>query len=238
MNKYLIAVLALAIIPLIWFGNTHTYGQSTEKQDIASLLITEKDAFSEAPTVIVSYFGYLRKHAPADQLMNQGAALSEQLGLPAGSVEVQQNTYPAYVVQAQDSDSITVSMKLGIAPGHSEAALSLTLQSSDPADSDAMSALKARMDRLLSEMTTGGAWTTVTQGSIAAGTEDVIRELSNKLKLKESERYQDTGTLSITYRSGIEPNSPHTSVQVALHRNSETGQTRLTIGTPAIHVEY
>lgn len=239
MNKFLTVILITAMIPLLYFGTTSTYGKPKDGQPLGSLLLAESLPFHGSPDVILSYYGYMTESpASPEELLDQGTALSERLGLPVGVVEAQPNTYPGYAVQSQAHGSISLSLKLVSAPDHPSPALSLTLQSSDPSAAAAISTLKEQLDEELSDVAEDGAWTTVVQGDLAADADDLIHGLSDTFGLKELARYQDTGTLSISYHSELAHGPRGTNFQLAFQRHSETGQTRVTLGTPAIHVEY
>ncbi|MDU0330305.1 hypothetical protein RW092_08835 [Paenibacillus sp. 3LSP] len=68
-------------------------------------------------------------------------------------------------------------------------------------------------------------------------------ERSAKLKLKQVETFGDEGTASRTYRVDALPitvlsGEHQVALQMAVHRNSDTGMDEITIGMPLLTVEY
>lgn len=242
MNK-LFPILSIAVfISLLLIGNTYlAYGKPKATDDLSTLLLSGNEPFSDSPTITMSYFGYYKEAAGTDDFMEKGALLSEILNLPVGYVE--NNNSPVYTVKFEHDQQILISLYLTDNPNHTSTALSLTLQSSNPSAIPAMKTMKAQMDKKLSQVTSDPQWNTVLQGEFAGSTDELIDTFSKEFGLAELNRYTDTGTLSISYHSEMDssissPGDKETNFQIAIHRNSQTDRTRLTIGTPAINIEY
>ncbi|WP_409342408.1 YwmB family TATA-box binding protein [Paenibacillus sp. MBLB4367] len=117
-------------------------------------------------------------------------------------------------------------------------------------DGDALAAWQRQAAGLLRDSGLKGKWNIAVQGMVSEETlasggnaDALLKRIGNFFLGKELERYTDSGTLSVTYSSkklkgSVRSGVYHVSLQAALHKQSENGQWRLTIGTPVITTEY
>lgn len=129
--------------------------------------------------------------------------------------------------------------------------LSLTAETLQSDGINSLHDLQQQWNTQLQTLGIQSNWNVMIQGNIDADTSSQQPGLSPSLQLhitdslhaQELARYQDANSLSISYHSTIvEESAADTqqkmNLQVAVHRDSITGQQRITIATPAISIAY
>jgi hypothetical protein len=133
---------------------------------------------------------------------------------------------------------------VGFPDGHT--VLSLTAETMQEQGLPQLRILQKQWTAALQALGIPPHWNVMVQGTLSASIADaqsLLQLLSVTTPLQELARYQDVGSLSISYHSSLLPLPQHTgtekmNLQVAVHRNSITDQQRLTIASPAISIEY
>jgi len=113
------------------------------------------------------------------------------------------------------------------------------LRAETSAEIEAAHNKKLAADAIMQQRGIQGAWNTIVSGAITDTQEATLKSLQTKLDLSEVERYKDAGISVYAYntpklQAGIASGKQRISLQVALWRNSETGERSITLGTPVI----
>lgn len=105
--------------------------------------------------------------------------------------------------------------------------------------------LKNRLDNALSSLQVRTIWSYTLQGELAqdvetADTAFIFNRIKSHWNVEEVGMYEDAGSISISYYSSLFSvlSNDRGDFQAAVHTHSETGQSRLTVGIPAIGIEY
>lgn len=94
-----------------------------------------------------------------------------------------------------------------------------------------------------------GQWNAAVQGLVpatampAGGPDALLRRIGRSVRGRELERYTDNGTISVTFSSkrlkgSVASGIYRVSLQAAVHKQSDNGEWRLTLGSPVITTEY
>jgi hypothetical protein len=108
--------------------------------------------------------------------------------------------------------------------------------------------LQLELQYKLDSLGLNGSWNTMVQGSLVHSElgnqpEVLLRSLIKDIQGQEQELYQDGNTISISFLSkklqtSVQSGNHNVNLQIALHQNSITKASRITIGSPLITMEY
>jgi hypothetical protein len=252
-------ILEYGLILLLLIGSTAgliSVHAEAANQDLELLLPLSEQIMASDKLVIVKHTGSYRSFNNKESFTRMAREISSQLNLPndgkfsEGSKEQQDPM--VYQVSIEDSNNIAVTLIcIGFPNGSSELVVSVEADRLQ----NASSILKVQK-QLTEKLTALGLkpnWNIMIQGMEAPVATSAMQEemgslhlpmLSQKLQAQEVGRYEDKGSLSISYYSpqisgnAIAPEKEKMNLQVAVHRNSISQQQRITIGSPAISIEY
>ncbi|WP_207953116.1 YwmB family TATA-box binding protein [Paenibacillus agricola] len=160
---------------------------------------------------------------------------------------VVQNTdlYTAKFTQAHSDNMMATLLFVGFADGST--LLSLNAETLQESGLPQLQALQLQWTAALqAEFGIQAQWNVMIQGPLAASmpdTQSLLAYLSATTPVDELARYQDSGSLSVSYHSSLLASEWNTgkekmNLQVAVHRDSLTHEQRITIATPAISIPY
>ena len=182
------------------------------------------------------------KRMAADTIGGLFQAASEKRFMP----ELLTHAASSYSAE-YEINGVTVNVSVTGLSGQQQAWLTVKL-SLDQADAvESIKNIKKKLDKQLSGMKMEPFWNYTVQGNVldsVQASEEVLWEtIETRFTAEQTGSYSDAGSTSISYSSNtfseLTPESYSAgSFQAALHRHSETGQSRLTIGIPAISIEY
>ncbi|WP_240418018.1 YwmB family TATA-box binding protein [Paenibacillus periandrae] len=154
----------------------------------------------------------------------------------------------------KDTDTIQASLLwIGFSDGSTQ--LSLTAETLQTDGINTLHDLQQLWNTQLQALGIQSSWNVMIQGNIDADTSPYASSqqpglsptlqlhVTDSLHAHELARYQDANSLSISYHSTIVGESAvntqqKMNLQVAVHRDSITGQQRITIAAPAISIAY
>ncbi|OXM84869.1 YwmB family TATA-box binding protein [Paenibacillus rigui] len=257
--KRSITLILVAFSLLIGAWAVHVQAQTVQTAGSASLqllLPVSKQAIGTEPHLILKHTSTYKTYPNEEEFLRIGQELSRTFGMPEQTVFTREQDHLLYKSEAALQNHVQFTLTwIGYADGTTT--FMMTAQTEDGAASEAseqsMVQLQQQLSGKLQELGLAPHWNVILQGTLSdtfADTEQdqlsVYRWLSEQLQLKEVGRYQDKGSTSISYYSQLLPAEPQIkntqlgqmNVQIAIHRNSVTKERRITIGTPAISVEY
>jgi hypothetical protein len=206
---------------------------------------------AEAPVrTVVKVSGPYREASGEQGLLAQGQELSKALGMPVSEQLHKQQGEAVYRQVRETAEGCTESLLLtGLEEGHSF--LIVKKECTAPAGQllTQVPAWQEAMERALSGPPAWtGVWNVMLQGELSGAyaqqeSEQVLRGIAAGLSAVEAERYEDRGTVSVSYTSKVLKQSVKSGahdihLQAGLHKDSKDGSRRLTIGTPVITTEY
>lgn len=243
-------LLFLFWIALFLFSQTGTRAYivnalQLQQDDYELLLPVVAPLYQSHPTLMLRYSGSWEAYRNSEELAAKGDALSDKLGLPAGTLQWHEGIHPVYAADTVDVHGVKTSLRLfGMEDKH-QAYLHVTIET---ADSEQHDGLKARKQAIEAGLPRSGSltWNTIIQGELKPGlTPDyAIGTIQAEFKPFELARYEDSRTVSISYYTDAKPfpkiksGGADMNLQVAFHQSSETKAWMATIGTPIITTEY
>ncbi|MEB3102317.1 YwmB family TATA-box binding protein [Ferviditalea candida] len=242
------AILVLFIIMILcgWNSYSSTAEQASDAQKLWSFSRQELDG----PVGVVMQAGTVFKSfTDSSEFLELGKRTSDLLGLPSGTVQLQEGTHLRYEAVLRSQDGITATLIiLGMKEG-GPTYLFVKVQGREVSSLDPLETLRDRLTAGLRALDLHPQWNTTIQGVLKAkdGGEAAVRKLWNRLgqKLQASkvESYEDARTSSISYytpqmKESVRTGSRPMNLQAAVHRVTETNNLRVTLGVPVIVTEY
>ncbi|MEK3726056.1 YwmB family TATA-box binding protein [Paenibacillus sp. FSL H8-0034] len=241
-------VLTLEAAAQGWTLRPHSDGDMERLLPIAdSIIVSNKKATLKHTT---AYLPYKEERDFAQTAQN----ISTTFKLTAPLNPIHKQDILLYRFTLKDTDTIQASLLwIGFPDGSTQ--LSLTAETLQADGINTLYDLQQQWNTQLQDLGIQSNWNVMIQGNIDADTYPYAcshqPELSPSLQLhvtdslhaQELARYQDANSLSISYHSTmVEESAADTqqkmNLQVAVHRDSITGQQRITIATPAISIAY
>ncbi|TDF97113.1 YwmB family TATA-box binding protein [Paenibacillus piri] len=218
--------------------------------DIELLLPLADQLLAADRKVIIKHTGSYRSYTDSSDFERIGKQLRAQLELdrsgsrPAEISAAQgQLLYKASAVQA---DGIgTTLLWIGFADGTTE--LVISAEAAGGHNTAGIAQVQKRLSRELEAIGITPYWNVMIQGTPATAYEApgswLQAPLARQLHVREIGRYEDAGSVSVSYyspqiRETAGRGEQKMNLQTAVHRDSKTERPRMTIGTPAISIEY
>ncbi|UJF32714.1 YwmB family TATA-box binding protein [Paenibacillus hexagrammi] len=246
---WLFSMIWLAITSFIFGWVRHADAQG--ENDSQYLLESMKPYMSETDHITFKYTGFYGSCGTSkDELVRVGSELSEEFGLPVNHELSESNGHPVYsaVTNALQSSSLTL---IVAEPQNSSACyVVLRLDASSEEQLAEMLKWQEAADQHWDKLSVEGQWNVMVQGMVSqqqlSRDEDpshFMNQMVHTFKGQVAESYTDQGTISVSLVSAgfhhfIKSGSNPIELQIALHRESDTGVWRLTAGTPVITSEY
>lgn len=218
------------------------------EDDLTILLQAFQPYYTEGPLIQVHYGQALKLADTSEaQLKQEARSLSNQLGMPSSSEmidTVQDNT--VYTIESKNGANDTV-LKLSSLQGEQlYMSLRITCSCETQADFTELYKWMTSLEERLAKQNLNHTGHIMLQGQTNLTDKELNpfwAELEKQLKSELVEVYQSGSTVSRSYNSSllnqtIRSGSKPMNLQTALHQHSESGDWRLTIGTPIITIEY
>jgi hypothetical protein len=210
------------------------------------LLEVTKPYMAQDRELTIKYTGSIGNCDNTDQLLQAGQRVSKALDFPVASVLNEHSIYN--VEQSVGSLNKATIQMIRVKQSHS-CYLVVRLVSSVKDDFFQANQWQVEMDVRLTKQGIGGQWNMMVQGIAADSdvqkdsTQAIMKSFLHTVNGKTVESYTDQGTLSLSlyseqFRNSIKSREHAMNLQAALHRNSITGEMRLTVATPIITAEY
>lgn len=219
--------------------------------DTMLLLQTAEQTMSEDTPVrlVMKKTGPFRPYKSNEDLLRLGQEWSRQLGMPVRSALTEQQGESVYRQERQTAEGCTQTLLLtGLGAGQSYAIVKTECPELPVKEmTEKAAAIQETVNRQLEKLSFEGVWNVMVQGMLGEqseeGAQEALRNVQGQLQAKAVERYEDTGTVSISYTSdvlhhSVDSGTQKIHLQAAVHRDSLTKAWRFTIGTPVITIEY
>ncbi|CAG7651790.1 YwmB family TATA-box binding protein [Paenibacillus allorhizosphaerae] len=220
-------------------------------EDTMLLLKTAEQTMSEDTPIrlVMKKNGPFRPYNSNEDLLRLGQEWSRLLGIPELSALAEQQGEAVYREEWQTIEGCTQTLLLaGLGAGQSYAIVKSECPGLPFKEMKMKAAvIQETVERQLEKIPFEGVWNVMIQGMLreqsGEGAQEALRNVQGQLRAKAVERYEDTGTVSISYTSNVlhhsvDSGSQKIHLQAAVHRDSFTNAWRLTIGTPVITIEY
>lgn len=230
-----------------WTSRAHADGDLQRLLPLAnSVIVSGKKVTMKNTTTYHPY------HNETD-FSQTAQSISTAFNLPAPNL-IQKQDLLLYKFTLIHTDTIQATLLLiGFSDGSTQ--LSLTAESVQASGIPQLQHLQQQWTTQLRALGLQSSWNVMIQGNVADDANTYTSPgqlglppalqlgLTNNLQVRELNRYQDANSLSISYHSSrIDPSAEDAilkmNLQVAVHRDSITGQQRVTIATPAISIAY
>ncbi|UQZ84160.1 hypothetical protein SK3146_03393 [Paenibacillus konkukensis] len=210
------------------------------------LLPLSQQIMSSDKSIVIKHADTYQNYSDEKQFLDTGRMLGRLFELPEDGKLSREEDHILYRTATTDSHGADLTMLwVGFFDHTSE--LILTGGSGPDTSPADMIELQRKLTDKLQSIGIKPQWNVMIQGVLAG--DDVASSpsptdwLVAKLQAKQVEQYEDNGSTSITYYSPfisehISNGKQAMNLQVAVHRNSITQEKRVTIGTPAITIEY
>ncbi|MCZ8523306.1 MULTISPECIES: YwmB family TATA-box binding protein [Paenibacillus] len=218
-------------------------------RDLERLLPLSSEVIDGPVRVVVKHISPYKPHAGEEAFLATGRQLSERFGLPPAELR-SGGDHILYKASGPDSGGIRRTLLWVLFPdGSTELIVSAETPESAAGGEDTASRIEeaqTKLSRVLEGMGVKPHWNVILQGKLKesyASAEKVNVWLREQLEAQEVERYDDGASVSVSYASplieaSVQSGGRRLNLQAAVHRSSETGERRLTLGTPVITTEY
>lgn len=246
MSKKLLVLSLPFVCLLLAAGLPVPKGEKPAEADerLARMLDISQTWMTENPLILVRlgspYFPFEDKadfHRMAEDLRSS-------TGLPAAGIQYK-NDHLVYVT-GLESSAVSVRLQLtGTRDGASW--LSLNIRTHQPSAAPAVAEIMKKWETTLADRNVTPHWNLIIQGEIREHRQRnfhpklVHEDIMRRLNAEPTGHYEENGTFSRTWHApGLQSAGlgKHTNLQSAFHRHSETGVWRMTLGTPAIPIEF
>lgn len=215
--------------------------------DTAALLERAAASFAAPPAVTLRFCSVDLGAAAAERAAGEAAA--QQLGLRASEAAAGDAAYRAEGAAARGA---RVTLLLAGSSDGASSFMIVKLEAQGPIEQGALLDWQRDVERRLASLGVRGAWNAMLQGPLAASAapgdgvkspEAALAAAARPFRAQPREAYEDAGTYSVSYETTtlaqtLRSGSHDISLQAALHRDSENGGWRLTLGAPLITTEY
>lgn len=195
----------------------------------------------------------LKKNGPSlpvsgeAELLAYGQAWSERLGMTPAAALAEQQGHAVYRQEKSEGGCKQTLLLTSLNAGESYAIVKTECEAFPAGHAAGAAALQQQLDAATDGLQWEAAWNVMVQGSLAdptaQGAEASLRAVEKELAAKAQERYEDEGTVSVSYASPklsefVWSGDRKIHLQAALRCDSQSGKWRLTLGTPVITIEY
>ncbi|WP_282939203.1 YwmB family TATA-box binding protein [Paenibacillus sp. RC67] len=248
MNRQLLSYAICVIIAFGYIAGAWAARAAEDGDNSFELLMPLSEQFmTTEQKMIVKHTGTYQSYKNESQFLQIGQQLSQRFQLPVSEDFTRDGDHLLYKTSVQDQpEGIDTSLLwIGFADGTTE--LIVTAQTTKPNKAAAIRSVQQDMADKLASLHIKPQWNVMIQGiaseAYRTDASPLNDSLRSRLLAQKVEQYEDAGSTSITYYSPlfkerITNGKQDMNLQVAVHRNSVTQQNRITIGIPAITVEY
>lgn len=217
--------------------------------DTAALLERAAASFAAPPAVTLRFCSVDLGAAAAARAAGEAAA--QRLGLRAAPAAASGDA--AYRAEGTAAGGARVTLLLAGSSDGASSFMIVKLEAQGPIEREALLDWQRDAERRLASLGVRGAWNAMLQGPLASkaapggGTavspEAALAAAAQPFRAQAREAYEDSGTYSVSYETKslaqtIRSGRHDIGLQAALHRDSQSGAWRLTLGAPLITTEY
>lgn len=249
MKKKLLAYLLCGLVVTGTLVGAWAARADADAETSLDVLLPVSDQWitSGVPKIKIKHAGRLEAYHNSEQFIRTGQKMSERLGLPVSEEVARDGDHLLYKSAQTDTKFgiVTTMLWIGFGDGTTELIVTAQTEGIDGAAPE-MRRIQRELNGKLLDLGIQPQWSVTIQGEIAGSSADskpLFDALSRQLQAEEVERYEDRGSTSVTYyspalRERVFNGKRDLNVQIAVHRDSVTHTKRMTIGVPAISIEY
>ncbi|KRF39875.1 YwmB family TATA-box binding protein [Paenibacillus sp. Soil787] len=248
-KSWLLSIICMSIISMIFGWVRHADAQG--EQEALQLLNTVKPYMTSENQITFKYTGYYGTCGRIDQDMLQvGKKLSQAFGIPQAEVLSESNSHPIYTAKSEVVPGAVVTLTVASPQGQSACYVVLRLEAYNGAEQSDLVKWQEQAGEQLKKLGINGQWNVMVQGYVneqeqsgQKSSSELVDSIALAFKGKIVESYKDQNTVSTSlaskqFHSSIKSGDQTVNLQIALHQESTTGKSRLTVGTPIITMEY
>jgi hypothetical protein len=247
-RMWMIALIGLALSVLA-LGSTRQVEAKVDG-DMQKLLQATEPYMQQNRELTIKYTGYYSSCANSGQLLEAGKKLSKSLGFPISAELNNTSQHPIYSIEKNLGELSKASLQMIKLEDSSSCYLVIRLVTSGGGDLSEANDWRKEIERQLTKLDINGQWNFMVKGNVAYkdmqsndSMHDIMNSFLDTVDGKMVESYSDQGTLSFSltaklFNNFIQSGDHLINLQAALHRNSLTGEMRLTVATPMITAEY
>jgi hypothetical protein len=253
LRGWALLLLVTLVLLLLSIAQGWTTVLESANEDTDFLLSLSQPVMAAGKQIIIKHTSPYKRYNNDADFLHAAQELSRTFQLPIPSLVNQNQTQTLTQNESLRTSKFTLAhsdnihstlLLVGFPDGST--LLSLTAETLQESGSPHLQALQKQWTSELQALGIQVRWNVMIQGVLAASVADsysLQHYLSAAMSIHELDRYEDSGSLSISYQSPrLHPSSntgqEKMNLQVAVHRDSITNQQRITIATPAISIEY
>lgn len=240
-NKwFFIGLMAAAL--LIWKG----FDVSAKEDSDARLLLSLSDQVMEGShKVLIKQFSPYSIIMDEDDFIRTAAELSTAFALPVNRHITHVDDHLAYQTEATIRGVQFSLLYMGMMQDRSSS-LVLSLETDNDTGLAHILELQDELERSMAALGIPIHWNVMVQGELQGDYStayELLDRLPDTLNAREVERYNDHGTVSVSYfsrdlQARLLTGDRQMNIQAAVHEDSVTGKQRVTLGIPVITTEY
>jgi hypothetical protein len=246
MRKSIGGALLLLVTLVLMLGTISQGWKAPENADgdLNRLLLLATPVMATDKKITIKHTSAYRHYSSKAEFLQTARYLSSAFQLPSPSDVTRKQDLWVYTDVLIDSDTVHATLLwIGFPDGSTQ--VSLTSETMQESGIQQLRLLQNQWTAELQGIGLRARWNVMIQGKATDSTSpsQSLQLLADSLQAQELARYQDAGSLSISYHSPmireseIESKEPM-NLQIAVHLNSITYQPHITIATPAISIEY
>lgn len=237
-----LALITIFLILLGVWGQFRVFADVTAAEDPWRELMNLTDSLYDEANLVIYQESVFNTYSDPAEFTAIGRETAERLQLPEGSLNALPDGRLCYETAAPMSGG-QVTMRLVALDDGVTAYLTVRWDGAVREFPQALEWRESMPER------DGARWNIGIQGMVRdslqanSGKEEVILSVQNKLQAQRIDRYEDAGSLSVSLSSPllneyIISGQHKIHAQAAVHQVTESGKWRLTLGFPAITMEY
>lgn len=244
LNKlWILFLIGMAFTGLI-IGWVHQ-ARANAGNDAERLVNVTKPLLENDLKLTFKYMGVAKVCSKQANLLSIGTSLSKELELPQAAGLDPANDR-LYTTELKGSEQDAITLKLMWMEASSNCYMVLKRETTVSPRGDSLLSWQKQTSAMLNKLGIAGEWNVMLQGMAsddAAEPTELMNTLVANLRGEVLETYRDQGTLSYSlfsedFDAGIHSRDQRLNLQVAVHRDSESGGLKVTVGTPIITGEY
>jgi hypothetical protein len=247
-RNWMVGIIGLAISALV-LGWARQAAANADG-NIQRLLEVTAPYMQQNRELTIKYTGNYGNCDHSDQLLLAGQSMSKALNIPLSAELDDANHHPIYSIEKNVGKLSKVSLQVIKLENSSSCYSVIRLISSGEDDFSQANQWYQKIEQQLAKLKINGQWNFMVKGIVASNdvqSEDSTRAIMNRILHtvdgKVVESYRDQGTVSLSlsakqFKNFIKSGEHSINLQAALHRNSLTGEMKLTVATPIITAEY
>ena len=236
---FIAGIVLIALVSLLWYRSAgHNRSDEQILLDAANLFPNDHQ------TIILKQDSTYQHFSTDSEFTSMGARLSQHFHLPAGQISHDADGHLIY--SAKDTAISGTEYSLYLAGLQDKTAyLIYQVQITTPTTPQDIHTIRLSMEKQLKDIGVPIHWNIMIQEQVGkisvSDSSSLFLKIAKALRAQQISTYTDSGSKSISYHSDIllqQPTQGQVNVQAAVHQDSVTGITRLTMGVPMISIEF